>query len=339
MNSARLALPFPRFVGDVRTDASAVLPVIGIILAALVVRALMPTEPTRSLSPRPAASTVLSKEQRRLVILANDNSDGAKALGKSVADLNAALPFSSRADVAAPFSLARASRANREAALTCMTQAIYYEAGYEPVEGRRAVAQVILNRLRHPAFPHSVCGVVYQGHSQPGCQFSFACDGARARNPEPRAWAEARKIAVAALAGYVDRAIGLATHYHASYVFPRWAPQLVKTKAIGLHLFYTWPGSWGHQGAFAMRYAGGEVVPPYQPVSAPETNLAALPEVARLPERRADNDLGGRIDPTKGWTLDFAAADATQGALAAVVNHQDSPVKLAAAASATRAER
>ena len=79
-----------------------------------------------------------------------------------------------------------ASGPARAAAQQCLAQAIYYEAGYEPESGKRAVAQVVLNRMRHPAYPNSVCGVVYQGANDPVCQFSFTCDGSLARRPSRR---------------------------------------------------------------------------------------------------------------------------------------------------------
>ncbi|WP_416365907.1 cell wall hydrolase [Sphingomonas aerolata] len=83
--------------------------------------------------------------------------------------------------------MTRTSATDRARALLCLTTAIYYEAASEPDAGQRAVAQVILNRVRHPAFPATVCGVVYQGPHSGGaptaCQFSFACDGATARAP------------------------------------------------------------------------------------------------------------------------------------------------------------
>jgi spore germination cell wall hydrolase CwlJ-like protein len=77
-----------------------------------------------------------------------------------------------------------------------MTQAVYYEAAYEPLQGRRAVAQVVLNRVRHPAFPNSVCGVVYQGSNQRVCQFSFTCDGSLNRKPSAAAWPQPKRSRV-----------------------------------------------------------------------------------------------------------------------------------------------
>lgn len=148
-----------------------------------------------------------------------------------------------------------------ELALRCLTQAIYYEAGFEPIDGQEAVAQVVLNRVRHPAYPNSVCGVVYQGAQRlTGCQFSFTCDGSLARAPAEDAWLRARRVAESALAGQVDAAVGTATHYHADYVFPYWAVTLVKMKQIGAHIFYRMTGPSGRTGDFTARYAGNEAV-------------------------------------------------------------------------------
>jgi spore germination cell wall hydrolase CwlJ-like protein len=133
-----------------------------------------------------------------------------------------------------------------ERSTECLTAAIYYEAGSETADGQRAVAQVVLNRVRHPAYPHSVCGVVFQGADRHlGCQFSFACDGSLARHPAAAGWARARLIAEAALGGFVYAGVGWATHYHADYVVPYWASSLVKVTTIGAHIFYRWTGALG----------------------------------------------------------------------------------------------
>ncbi|MFL6734967.1 MAG: cell wall hydrolase, partial [Sphingomicrobium sp.] len=160
---------------------------------------------------------------------------------------------------AAPFRLAAASTATRQRALECLTSAVYYEAGSQDADGQRAVAQVVLNRVRHPAFPANVCGVVYQGSTRAtGCQFTFTCDGSLMRRPSIDGWARARKIAEAALAGAVYAPVGYATHYHANYVVPYWASSLVKNAVVGAHIFYRWTGGWGRPLAFAKRYAGVE---------------------------------------------------------------------------------
>jgi spore germination cell wall hydrolase CwlJ-like protein len=144
-------------------------------------------------------------------------------------------------------------------ALKCLAEAVYYESAREPQLGQEAVAQVVLNRVRHPAYPKSVCGVVYQGSARStGCQFSFTCDGSLRYAPEPGLWRRAQDVARRALAGHVNKTVGSATHYHAEYVAPYWAPTLVKMKQVGLHIFYRWTGPWGEPPAFTGRYAGGE---------------------------------------------------------------------------------
>jgi spore germination cell wall hydrolase CwlJ-like protein len=174
--------------------------------------------------------------------------------------LNREIPLSAPAGPAAPpFALNGASANTRDTAITCLAQAVYYEAGQESDEGQRGVAQVVLNRVRHPAFPASVCGVVYQGSTRPtGCQFTFTCDGSLLRRPDAAGWSRARKVAVAALSGDVAGSVGYATHYHANYVLPTWAHTLAKTDVIGAHLFYRWSGGWGQPTAFVQRYGGHE---------------------------------------------------------------------------------
>ena len=157
-----------------------------------------------------------------------------------------------------PFVL-KADADDRARAVHCMAQAIYYEAAREPVQGQQAVAQVVLNRMRHPAYPKSVCGVVFQGAARAtGCQFTFTCDGSLRWAPQADLWRRAETVAKKALAGYVDRDVGSATHYHASYVAPYWAPTLVKMTQVGAHIFYRWTGPWGEPPAFTGRYAGRE---------------------------------------------------------------------------------
>lgn len=238
-----------------------------------------------------------------------------RATGSEAEKINAALPFSTApVQSARPFE-APVGGTSYDRALTCLTQAVYYEAGFEPISGRRAVAQVVLNRARHPAFPKSICGVVYQRNATPVCQFSFVCDGSLSRAPAAGAWAEARKVAAAALGGFVETSVGSATHYHADYVAPRWAPLLAKITRIGAHIFYRWPGSWGLPGAFTGRYAG-EPADPLALRPADRTLIVAergsegeiviaAPAVNGPPVARAANDVGGLLDTSKGWTLDI----------------------------------
>jgi spore germination cell wall hydrolase CwlJ-like protein len=173
--------------------------------------------------------------------------------------LNASIPISNAANPAARPFLLNGTPADRARSLDCLTAAIYYEAALEPLDGQRAVAQVVLNRVRHPAYPATVCGVVFEGARRiTGCQFSFSCDGSLRRAPMGSYWERARQVAQAALNGYVYNPVGWATHYHANYVVPYWAPTLVKSATVGNHIFYRWRGGWGRPPAFLNRYAGVE---------------------------------------------------------------------------------
>lgn len=168
-------------------------------------------------------------------------------------------PFSTTPDTPAQQFHLRADQSSRDRAVECMTQVIYYEAAAESVDGKRAVAQVVLNRMRHPGFPSSVCGVVYQGSKLPtGCQFTFTCDGSIARKPIVSLWAEARRLATQAITGHVFAGVGHATHYHADYVLPYWADSLAKKVQIGRHIFYRLRGELGSARAFTQRHAGQE---------------------------------------------------------------------------------
>ncbi|BBC72533.1 cell wall hydrolase [Altererythrobacter sp. B11] len=151
---------------------------------------------------------------------------------------------------------------DRLRAQRCLTMAIYYEAATESDAGQRAVAQVVLNRVAHPSYPDTVCGVVFQGSERStGCQFTFTCDGSLARAPAQLWWDRASRVARAALAGAVYRPVGLATHYHTLAVHPYWADSLQSVGAIGAHRFYRWRGAAGMAGAFTEAYRGREPVP------------------------------------------------------------------------------
>ncbi len=129
----------------------------------------------------------------------------------------------------------------------CLADAIYFEARGEPWKGQVAVAQVVLNRVKNPAYPNSICGVVYQNKwKRNRCQFSFACDGIRDRVSNHHLWAQAQKIAREVTAGkHWLKGVGASTHYHATYVRPRWARTMIRKKRIGRHIFYkTYGGGW-----------------------------------------------------------------------------------------------
>ena len=174
--------------------------------------------------------------------------------------LNSKIPLAGGPNPAAsPFVFGKSSVEARARALECLTSAIYYEAAQEPTDGQRAVAQVVLNRVRHPAFPNSVCGVVYEGSTRStGCQFTFTCDGSMARAAVPSLWNRARSIAATALNGDVYAPVGNATHYHANYVVPYWASSLVKTAVQGAHIFYRWSGGWGQPASFTDKWSAVE---------------------------------------------------------------------------------
>jgi len=184
---------------------------------------------------------------------------GLPTAGQTAEELNELRPFSDLPiRPMKPFVL-KAKGEDRARALQCLSEAVYYEAAREPGVGQEAVAQVVLNRVRHPAYPKSICGVVYQGSARAtGCQFTFTCDGSLRWAPEPALWRQARRVAERALEGHVARRVGSATHYHAAYVAPYWAPTLVKMTQVGAHIFYRWTGPWGEPPAFTGRYAGRE---------------------------------------------------------------------------------
>lgn len=277
------------------------------------------------------------------LLAATRGEQGARVTeGAEAQAINAALPFASGAiEAARPFALSAGSMSDHQRALHCLTQAVYYEAGFEPIEGRRAVAQVVLNRVRHPAFPNSVCGVVYDGSSRPGCQFSFTCDGSLRRPPAAGAWAAAQTIAREALSGQVTTAVGNATHYHANYVSPYWAPRLTKLSQIGAHIFYRWPGAWGRGGAFTSRYAGAEVIarPPSLMAQADELAMVEMMPPPDPTDRRAENDVGGRLDVTRGWTLSIPHPSETGSQFAAAMNRQGNATPAASGAGAEVQER
>jgi Cell Wall Hydrolase len=161
-----------------------------------------------------------------------------------------------------------------EAAAECLALAITYEAGFEPLVGQEAVAQVILNRVRHPAYPDTACGVVWQGSERrTGCQFTFTCDGSLRRVRSGSAIAAARAVAVRVLAGESADHVRGATHYHADYVAPYWAPSLTRVRQIATHVFYRSPGATLRSDgapiivALAAEYPA-QTTPP--PVAAPE---------------------------------------------------------------------
>lgn len=123
--------------------------------------------------------------------------------------------------------------------LTCLAQAIYYEARGEPLPGQIAVAEVVMNRTASKRYPDTVCGVVFQNdHMKNRCQFSFACDGKTDVPPQGDSWSRSVALASYVMADNTMRLTDAATHYHADYVSPIWSQSLEKTVVIGRHIFY-----------------------------------------------------------------------------------------------------
>jgi hypothetical protein len=198
---------------------------------------------------------------------------------------------------------------DRLRALDCLAQAIYYEARSESEDGQRAVAQVVVNRIRHPAWPNSVCGVVYQGplRAGGGCQFTFTCDGSLAVRPQGPGWARARAIAAETLSGRTYAPAGFATHYHTNAVAPSWAPRLALTTVIGAHIFYRLPGAGGLPSAFRDAYAGREPVPHPTQIFFRTALLTPSPDFAALTPAtpaavRATATLPSDIPQQQRWT-------------------------------------
>lgn len=208
--------------------------------------------------------------------------------------------------------VAKGSMTDQERALHCLTQAIYYEAASESDSGQRAVAQVVLNRVSHPAYPNTVCGVVYQGSTRKtGCQFTFTCDGALARQPSRFGWDRARAVAQAALAGSVYAPIGLATHYHTIAIHPYWADSLTQVGVIGAHIFYRFGGAAGKPAAFRNVYLGAEPAASalLRPVvgDVPAPNIAALSHATPTEFRVMENM------PSQSVTPDYSESVRARG--------------------------
>ena len=146
--------------------------------------------------------------------------------------------------VARPFQFQRVAEAPSD--LNCLAEAVYFEARGEAADGQRAVAQVVLNRVRHPAFPKTICAVVHQ-HTGAGCQFSFACSPHEAAL-DGLAWRRAKGVAAAALHGAVMGAVGDATHFQTAHAGAFGG--LLKVAQVGAHVFYRFAGRDGSMGMF-----------------------------------------------------------------------------------------
>ena len=203
--------------------------------------------------PEPATSAVVPPgppPSAEPLVFAELPPETARAINQKIAFAplgKLALPFTPTGDLA-----------SRGRAIDCLAAAMWYEAG-DDAAGDASVGQVVLNRVRHPAFPGTICGVVFQGAERSsGCQFTFTCDGALSRLPSRQTFDRIRTRAAVLFGGKVDSAVGLATHYHADWVHPIWSAQLEKIARVGTHLFFRWKGAWGGPGAQIKHYAGDE---------------------------------------------------------------------------------
>jgi spore germination cell wall hydrolase CwlJ-like protein len=154
------------------------------------------------------------------------------------------------------------SEEDRLRARACLAAAVLYEAGDDRT-GEQAVAQVVLNRLRHRLYPKTICGVVFQGSALPtGCQFTFTCDGSLDRMRGADAWQRALAVADAAMSGSIFKPVGTATHYHADRIVPYWRDTLAKVAVVGPHIFYRMTGAAGLNAALSGTIAPGEAIDP-----------------------------------------------------------------------------
>ena len=293
---------------------------LALLIAAVI--ALLPADRTRK-RPDPqestaginvAAFTVLPGQASDAPVLGETppaEAADARAKNEAVGYVPGPIP------VAAPFRLA-GSALDAERATHCLALAAMAEAGQSDT-GQRSVIQVVLNRVRHPAFARTVCGVVFQGSERrTGCQFSFTCDGSLARRYGDDAWRMARGRAADALRGYVFPSVGTATHYHTDWVFPYWSPKLEKLARVETHLFFRWPGYWGSKAAARMGYGGGE--PNYAaapPATAATSDLvsgtpSALPSVASAAPPIAGGELVMRDPSGKANFVLLGGADAAE---------------------------
>ncbi len=259
---------------------------------------------------------VRSNGKNLLATIFDEDATALLEVGTTAQDRNGLIPFLAESPSTLPrFAAIRRDDPQFGVAHRCLSQAIYYEAATEPLVGQRAVAQVVLNRVRHPAYPASVCGVVYEGWDRPVCQFSFVCDGSLARTPNRALWQRSEELAEAALSGHVEQSVGSATHYHADYVLPRWAYTLGKIKQIGAHIFYRLPGRNGMATSFTENWHGREWIPEVrmanlntqsdQMLDASTVNADPLGLEPDPQDRRAPNDVGGRLNTSTRWRLEI----------------------------------
>ena len=131
----------------------------------------------------------------------------------------------------------RLPKMNRE--MKCLSEALYFEARGEQIEGQIAVADVIINRKNSNRFPNTICGVVSEGsHKRHACQFSYNCDGKLELIYDKKTYSRIVKLSSMILNGAFSDVTKGATFFHASEVSPSWSKKFKKTRKIGRHIFY-----------------------------------------------------------------------------------------------------
>jgi spore germination cell wall hydrolase CwlJ-like protein len=256
----------------------------------------------RRFDPNPAPQDTAVARQQRLAELA----DRLQARRTAPDHGAAAVTRASYASVVPvrPFYLRGALEESRD--LECLTQAVYYEARGESAAGQAAVAQVVLNRTRHPAFPNTVCGVVFQGARIHECQFSFACDGSVTRRVDLAAWRRAERVAARALDGAVMAAVGNATHFHIAQISPGWGPRLLRVAQVGAHVFYRFGGRAGSRNALTDTPEPSPPLPPPAPEAKPVYASLSLAPLANTVANSVATSVAGAAQA--GAELVMAAA-------------------------------
>lgn len=156
-------------------------------------------------------------------------------------DLTAAMPAAAQTDGLTDGWLKAQPAPAGDAEWQCLTEALYFEARGESLQGQVAVAEVILNRVDSALYPRTICKVVKQ-RGGGGCQFSYVCDGRADRMRDKTAADLAGRIARAMLDGAPRVLTEGATHFHSRSVKPGWSKRFAHTTTIGAHAFYRQPG-------------------------------------------------------------------------------------------------
>ena len=126
--------------------------------------------------------------------------------------------------------------------MSCLAEALYFEARGEPIKGQLAVGEVILNRVEDARYPSSICRVVNQGTGRRfACQFTYTCDGKLETVHERKPYEISLKIAKILMTTHDRKLTKGSTHYHSNYVDPKWSKKFERVAKFGRHIFYRQP--------------------------------------------------------------------------------------------------